>query len=182
TGWFRGINNQELVHGRFGKKRGVYLGQVAQVRRDSVLVGLEGPLKPGDGVVFDAGKPEEKEEGGRVYEIRTANSEIRTGRQSQSPELPGQHVTRPVLLSFGRGDIDFNRVHVGDRIWKTSDPELDRRLRQSFEGETPRFQRPIAFEVHGCAAKPLTLIARDELGHVAQFASAMPLTPAHRHP
>ncbi len=28
TGWFGGINNQRLVHARFGKKRGVYLGEV----------------------------------------------------------------------------------------------------------------------------------------------------------
>ena len=28
TGWLRGINNQNRVHGRFGKKRGVYLGEV----------------------------------------------------------------------------------------------------------------------------------------------------------
>ena len=32
TGWFGGINNQELVHARFGKKRGVYLGEVARVQ------------------------------------------------------------------------------------------------------------------------------------------------------
>ena len=70
TGWFRGADNQQLVHGRFGKKRGVYLGEVLAVRRDCVLVGLAGPLQPGDGVVFDAGQPEEKEQGGRVYQIR----------------------------------------------------------------------------------------------------------------
>src|SRR5262245_47449446 len=28
TGWLSGINNQQLVHARFGKKRGVYLGEV----------------------------------------------------------------------------------------------------------------------------------------------------------
>ena len=66
TGWFRGINNQELAHARFGKKRGVYLGEVSRVDRDRVSLRLEGPLKPGDGVVFDAGRPDEKEEGGRV--------------------------------------------------------------------------------------------------------------------
>jgi putative protease len=69
TGWFGGINNQKLVHARFGKKRGVFLGEVAKVLRDAVVVKLEGPLKPGDGVVFDAGRPEENEEGGRVYEM-----------------------------------------------------------------------------------------------------------------
>src|SRR5207244_8877095 len=56
TGWLRGVNNQELVHGRFGKKRGVYLGKVIDVKRDAVLVLLEAPLKAGDGVGFAAGK------------------------------------------------------------------------------------------------------------------------------
>ena len=36
TGWFGGTNNQQLVHARFGKKRGVYLGEVARVLRDGV--------------------------------------------------------------------------------------------------------------------------------------------------
>jgi len=58
TGWFGGINNQQLVHARFGKKRGVYLGEVTRVLREGVVVPLESPLKPGDGIVFDAGKPE----------------------------------------------------------------------------------------------------------------------------
>src|SRR5207245_8810414 len=66
TGWLRGINNQELVHARFGKKRGVFLGEVTGVQGEKVCVGLRAALKPGDGVVFDAGHPEEKEEGGRV--------------------------------------------------------------------------------------------------------------------
>ena len=35
TGWFGGTNNQQLVHARFGKKRGVYLGEVARVLREA---------------------------------------------------------------------------------------------------------------------------------------------------
>jgi len=168
TGWFCGTNNQALVHARFGKKRGVFLGEVSRVGSECVCVGLQGPLKPGDGVVFDAGHPEGEEEGGRVYEVRSPKSEVRSGRLAE--------------LWFGRGDIDFKRIHVGDKLWKTSDPELDRRLRQSFEGNTPKFQRPIQMEVHGLAGKPLTLIARDELGHVVSLDSAMPLTLADKQP
>ena len=41
TGWLRGIDNQQLVHARFGKKRGVYLGRVRRVRGDRVFVDLE---------------------------------------------------------------------------------------------------------------------------------------------
>ncbi len=167
TGWFDGINNQQLVHARFGKKRGVYLGEINRVLRDRVVLDLEAPLKPGDGVVFDAGKPEAPEEGGRVYEISNAKL-----------KMPNAGVE----LRFGDGDIDFNRVQVGDKLWKTSDPELERRLRQSFAGDTPRFQRPIHLEVHGGIDQPLTLLARDEIGHTTKLESTMPLTPAEKQP
>jgi U32 family peptidase len=59
TGWFEGIDNQALVHGRYGKKRGVYLGEVVAVQGEQAVVELEGPLKPGDGVVFDSGRPDQ---------------------------------------------------------------------------------------------------------------------------
>ena len=162
TGWFRGINNQQLVHARFGKKRGVYLGAVTRVERSRVALHLEAPLKPGDGVVFDAGHPDREEEGGRVYEVQTKG--------------------RETLLAFGHGDVDLKHVHVGDRLWKTSDPELDRRLRQSFAGDTPQFHRPLHFEIHGREGQPMTVIARDDLGHIAECASLMPLARAEKQP
>lgn len=178
TGWFGGTNNQALVHGRFGKKRGVYLGQVMDVRRQTVLVHLEGPLKPGDGVVFDAGQPEQKEEGGRVYEIRQSRDKFRRPKHNGQEGL--QHGA--VWLTFGRGDVQFNRVHIGDRLWKTNDPDLDRRLRRSFKGNSPKFQRPIGIEVHGVSGKALTIIARDDLGHVVRVGSSFHLTTAQTQP
>ncbi|HEY2329973.1 MAG TPA: DUF3656 domain-containing protein, partial [Verrucomicrobiae bacterium] len=68
------------------------------------------------------------------------------------------------------------------KLWKTSDPELDKQLRQTFEGEKIRFQRPVEIEVHGLIGKPLTLIARDENGHVVKVESAMPLAKAEKVP
>ncbi|MEY2409283.1 MAG: family peptidase [Verrucomicrobiota bacterium] len=166
TGWFRGIDNQQLVHARFGKKRGVFIGEVGRVQGERVFVQLQGPLKAGDGIVFDAGHPAEKEEGGRVYEI-------------QPPQFKGSN---EVSLTFLREAVDFSRVKPGDLIWKTSDPELDRRLRQTFAGEQPRFQRPVDAEVHGRAGQPLTWFVRDDEGHVARGQSTMPLTTAENHP
>jgi U32 family peptidase len=168
TGWFDGIDNQKLVHARFGKKRGVFLGEVLRVQGEKVFLKLEAPLKLGDGVVFDAGRPDEKEEGGRIYGIQNFKGKIPNTEES--------------VLEFGYGNIDFNRVHVGNKLWKTNDPELDKKLRQSFAGNAPKFQRPIEIEVHGVAGKPLTLIARDELGHVVQFDSVMPLAKAEKQP
>ncbi|MDI1320518.1 MAG: DUF3656 domain-containing protein [bacterium] len=162
TGWFHGIQNQELAHARFGTKRGVFLGFVSRVSQDSVTLKLEGPAKPGDGIVFDAGRPDEKEQGGRIYYV---------------DERHGETVCR-----FGRGDIDFSRVHVGDRVWKTNDPELDRRVRQTFEGDQIRFRRELFLEVHGHAGSALTLIARDKDGHTAKVESAGPLARAEKQP
>ena len=168
TGWFSGINNQKLVHARFGKKRGVFLGDIRRVQGGKVFLQLHAPIKLGDGVVFDAGQPDQKEEGGRVYEVLAL-----------PPNARGEVET---MLAFGHGDLDFKRIQVGDKLWKTSDPELDRRLRQSFEGEVPKFQRPIDLELHGGIGQPMTLIARDRQGHVARVDSALALAKAERTP
>src|SRR5688572_21441417 len=65
-----GTNHQTVVNGRSPRHRGVLLGRVAQVRGESVFITpsaahAESPLKPGDGVVFDAAdwrSPEQAEE------------------------------------------------------------------------------------------------------------------------
>jgi putative protease len=167
TGWFEGINNQRLVHARFGKKRGAFVGEVTRVANDRVHIRLAGPLKAGDGVVFDAGHGMDDEEGGRVFQMRNAE----WGMQNDE-----------AVLTFMAGAVDFARVHVGDKLWKTSDAELEKRVRATFAGEAPRFQRPVSFELHGHAGALLTVIARDELGHVAQAQSAAPLARAEKQP
>jgi U32 family peptidase len=167
TGWLRGINNQQLVHGRFGKKRGVFLGDVVRVDRDHVIVRLQAPLKPGDGVVFDAGRPDLEEQGGRVYQISDVPA---TGAEAQA------------ALRFGNDDLRLSRVRPGDKLWKTSDPELDRRVRQTYAGETPRFQRPVRIRVHGREGEPLHLRVWDECGRCVDLNSLMPLVAANRQP
>ncbi|MBK9990613.1 MAG: U32 family peptidase [Verrucomicrobia bacterium] len=162
TGWFGGTNNRELVHARFGTKRGVFLGEISRVQNETVSLRLVAPLKPGDGVVFDAGRPEDREEGGRIYTV----------------EQHGQEVT----LGFGHGDINFARVKPGQLLWKTNDPALDRGVRQTFAGEKIRYQRPITLEVHGHTGAPLTLIANDGEGHVVRLSSQINLEPATNHP
>lgn len=162
TGWFEGIDNQALVHAQFGKKRGVYLGEVKSIRNEQVTIRLQALLKAGDGVVFDSGHPEAKEEGGRVYTVD------QRGQDS--------------ILGFGKRDLNWRRIKVGDRVWKTSDPELDRQVRQSFAGDAPKFQRPISVEIHGESGQSLVAIARDEQGHIAQVESSIPLIHAHTQP
>jgi putative protease len=53
---------------------------------------------------------------------------------------------------------------------------------KSDEGGAPKFQLPIDFEVHGLMGKPLTVMARDELGHTTRMESAMPLAKPEKQP
>ena len=162
TGWFDGTNNRELVHARFGTKRGVFLGKITRVDGETVSLRLSAPIKLGDGIVFDAGNPEAREEGGRVYSVDQHGSETKLG--------------------FGRGDINFSRIKPGQLLWKTNDPALDKRVRQTYEGEKIRFQRPLSLELHGHAGAPLTVIAADDEGHIVRLESQLPLTPADNYP
>lgn len=61
----------------------------------------------------------------------------------------------------GRSDVNLTKVHVGDRIWKTSDQELSRRLRKTFETEQTYRLFPLTVKAYGKAGKPLVSIWQD---------------------
>jgi putative protease len=156
-GWMHGVNHQELVGARFGKKRGAFVGLVRESAHDHVqLDSLAVDLKPGDGVVFDIGGNTEHEQGGRIFEVR--------GRR----------------IFFERGKIDFTKIPAGARIWKTSDPALDRQLRASFSGRiTPRqdLLKPLDLTISGQPGEPL----RIRCGEI-EVSSRTLLEPARNHP
>ncbi|PYI51219.1 U32 family peptidase [Paenibacillus flagellatus] len=171
-GFLKGTNNKQLVEGTFPKSRGVYLGRVKQLLRDGVVCELEAPLKRGDGIVFDAGDPTKPEEGGRVYDIR---------RKGQ--KIEGEADGGIIEIVPGRNDVDLKRVRVGDRIWKTSDPHLDKRLRQTFETDKPYRVFPVTVRVTGRLGEPLRSEWTDVLtGNRVEVNSELPLVQAEKRP
>ena len=135
SGWMHGVNHQELVPARYGKKRGPFAGRIARVGRDFVELAPEIALKPGDGVVFDTGGDTDAEQGGRIFGIK------------------GQR------YFFQHDRIDFARLKAGDRVWKTDDPELNKRLRQSFAGKIePRRRVVVDVSVSGRAGEAMQIL------------------------
>lgn len=172
-GFLEGTNNKQLVEGTFPKSRGVYLGRVEQILRDGVVCRLEAPLKRGDGIVFDAGDPTKQEEGGRVYDVR------RKGVKIEGEAQEGWIID----IVPGRSDVDLRKVHVGDRIWKTSDPALDKRLRQTFETDKPYRVFPVHVRVSGRPGQPLSTWWTDvQKGTTVQVDSELELDIAQKRP
>ncbi|WP_395744027.1 DUF3656 domain-containing protein [Prosthecobacter sp.] len=155
-GWMHGVNHQELVGAYYGKKRGPYVGQITRILGADTLEldELHIAMKPGDGVVFENLADTNKEQGGSVYEMR--------GR----------------VLSFRHGHLRMEELSPGTRVFKTSDPALNRALRQSFEGDIPiRKQRKLDLHVTGRVGEPLRV--RSGANEVA---STMPLQAAMKRP
>ncbi|MCC6739705.1 MAG: U32 family peptidase [Planctomycetia bacterium] len=161
TGFLAGVNHQELVKGLSPKKRGVFLGTVDGVSRGRVRLLTAVPVKPGDGVVFDQGRPEEDEIGGRVYEVRGGGGRLELG--------------------FSRG-LDLGGVRRGDRVWKTDDPALTKKLRATWEGEEPRRLSPVDVSVRGKAGEPLEAEMRDARGRRGGARSEARLEAARTRP
>jgi putative protease len=212
-GYLHEINHQEVVEGRFPKKRGLYLGRVAAVDRRGVAVRLERPLKPGDGVVFDAGRPDEDEEGGRVYELwrggerldrfepwdsrcgegadsrSSASTSASLGGRGRPPQgaasrdgdSSGRRGADTIVLTFGTGRVNLRRVRPGDRVWKTSDPEIDRALAASYAEGRVHSKRRVWAAVSGAPGCPLRLRLTDEEGVSVEVADGLPAEHAEKH-
>ncbi|HJQ27540.1 MAG TPA: DUF3656 domain-containing protein [Blastocatellia bacterium] len=139
-----GTNHQAVVSGRSPRHRGVLMGRVAQVASDCVIIAPEpaseaAPLKPGDGLVFDAAawrSPEDAEEGGRVYHL----TETRGGQ---------------LQLAFGKGAINFARIRQGDLVWRTDDPELGKAARPFTQAGAPVHRQPLHARVTAREDEPL---------------------------
>jgi putative protease len=121
------------------------MGRVERVLAAGVVVepvgpaGEIAPLKPGDGLVFDAAdwrSPEEPEEGGHVYEV--------------TPEAGGN-----IALRFGNGEIDFSRIRPGDPVWRTHDPDLAKAARPFTEAARPVHRQPLRVRVVAAEGAPL---------------------------
>jgi putative protease len=161
-----GTNHQTVVQGRAPRHRGVDMGRVTRVHLDRVDIETGdaheiAPLKPGDGVVFDAAdwrSPGEPEEGGSVYEI-----------------IPGLDGT--VALKFGNGAIEFNRIRAGDRVWRTADADVAKAVRPYLEPTSVVARQ--AVRVHVKASEGYPLIAEWRVGNtIAVVESADALEPA----
>ncbi|MFO0796482.1 MAG: DUF3656 domain-containing protein [Gemmataceae bacterium] len=166
TGFLDGVNHQTLVRGRFPKSRGVRIGTVAAVTRRGVRIepaeAVPELVKAGDGVVFDLGRPEDKEPGGRVWAVAPAG--------------------RLLELTFEPNAVDLAAVPVGCDVYKTDDPALRKRLELSYGQDKPARRVALAAHLAGTLGGSLTLTLTDTDGAAGEAAWPGPLEAAAKRP
>jgi len=138
-----GTNHQAVVHGRAPRHRGALMGRVARVSAAAVTVEPSSahaiaPLKPGDGVVFDAAdwrSPEEREEGGRVFQVEARGATLE--------------------LRFANGALEAGRIRPGDLVWRTHDPEIEKAARPFTAAAAPLRKQTVDIRVTAREGAPL---------------------------
>ena len=139
-----GTNHQTVVEGRSPRHRGIQMAEVTGVEYDHVMVSPAethaiAPLKPGDGVVFDAASwrsPQEREEGGNIFQA--------------TPQLDGT-----LELRFANGFIRFDRIRAGDLLWRTQDADVDRVAKPFLNAAQPLAKQPLHVHVEAREDAPL---------------------------
>src|SRR5690606_14667414 len=105
-------------------------GKVSSPLESEAPVAADVAPRPGMGVVFDDGHPEDKHEaGGPLFRVE---------RQGQG-----------WVLGFGNPGPDMSRVAPGQRVWVTSDPSLVKRTEELLAQDEPEGRVPLALSVSG---------------------------------
>ncbi|MGC6427503.1 MAG: peptidase U32 family protein [Akkermansiaceae bacterium] len=156
SGWLEGTNHPRLTHGRWGKKRGAYVGKISEVGEGWLSIeDAQVPMDVGNGFVIDAGEDRNKEQGGMVWKV----------------EGERLHFDR-------RARIDWGAVKPGQGLWKTSDPSLDAAVRKTWKGKRLE-EKGDALEitVRGKVGEPLVLVSQGK-----EVASEVKLEKAEKRP
>ena len=173
-GWLEGNDHKRLVPGRQSAKRGVELGQVRSIKDHRIQVRLKCPIALGDGLALyrnSAGGSSDVQ-GGRVYSLHDGD-----GLKQQA--IAENQVA---WIGFGRGEIDWATVEPGASVFKNDDPQLNRKLRQSFTGEDPVRRQPVRIDVEAIVGDPLIVRFAVKDGKQVEVRGPTPLDPARSRP
>ena len=169
TGWLAGTNHPYLTHGKFGKKRGPFLGTIIEaqngwIRLDTPPSQQTPPLKAGDGIVFDAGENRDLEQGASIWKIENDR----------------------IIFHRTFSGINFDRIRPGVTLYKTADPALESEIRKFWQTAKPKQKKtPLHLTVSGQPGEPAVLSSSFDVQRSAfnvQCSSEVPLTEASNHP
>ncbi|MBX3420234.1 MAG: U32 family peptidase [Pirellulaceae bacterium] len=147
-GWLDGCDHKQLVPGLSSAKRGILLGTVVRQLSSRLTIDLVTPLAVGDGIVVEGNRFSGEELGGRIYQM-WQNGQPTSGAASGQVQIAMQH-----------GVLEKAEVSSGTRVFKTDDPQLTKRLRQSFQTADPVKRVPVDIHVRVAVGQPIQLTAQ----------------------
>ncbi len=171
VGWLHGCDHQALVSATSSAKQGVLIGEVRDVRKGRVRIDLCGRLKAGDGIAFEGDRAAGEEQGGRVFTI------FRKGKR-----LSDEVESGTIEVTLHRNPLDLERLWAGQKVWKSDDPALTRRLRKTFSGNLAGKDIGIEIVATARVGQKLRLVVQADGLPEFECTSDEPLAEAIKHP
>ncbi|MCP9850538.1 U32 family peptidase [Cyanobium sp. Morenito 9A2] len=145
TGWLEGVDHRQLVHGRWSKKRGRFLGRLRrQEPRGWLVLETSATLEPGDGLVFEVAGSQPLEApveiGGRVMAVESRERGC-------------------VAVRLGPAAINTSHLGHGAPCWQSSSPRQGRQAERLARAATPELQQGLKLKLSGALGAPLRLEA-----------------------
>lgn len=149
SGWFHGVNHQELVEGTFSAHRGFEFGKITRVNGNSLevelnpaafLQGLKADfIKAGDGIlwVYKDRSGQSAEKGGFVFAVKSLSSS-------------------KFELEFSR-DIAMDGLYLGARVFYNHDKDLKKDVSLSVEDKQRKKRLPVFIRAKASLGQPLTV-------------------------
>ena len=144
NGWLEGVQHQSLCPGKYSANKGALIGKVISTSKDKVLVQSDYSIIPGEGLAFADQKTERTIQAGNVYHVSKQGKKF--------------------LLEFSRKLFQCDKLKEGNLVYKTSSPELEKSLRQSYSTFKQFTRKPLFCRVKGDFGTSLSLIFSDEQG------------------
>ncbi len=166
TGWLAGTDHPYLTHGKFGKKRGPFLGTITEaqngwIRLDTPPSAQTPPLKAGDGIVFDAGENRDLEQGASIWKIENDR----------------------IVFHKSFSSINWSRIRPGITLYKTADPALDSEIRKFWKNAKPSLSKtPLHITITGQPGRPHSTSHHQKLGKSIHSTNPHPPHRGHQTP
>ncbi len=143
-GWLNGVNHQELVEGSFNEHRGLEIGIVQDVLKNKLKIQTLFEISNGDGLLFHFIKDNKRREiGSRVF---------------HSKKISEKHF-EVELHNFS----DYSKNLIGARVFKNSDPVVQKKLTQNLNNKELKKRLPITLEINVELRQKLIVKVTDQL-------------------
>ncbi len=154
SGWFHGVDHQNLVDGTFSAHRGLHVGEVLEVRKKKILLSSSVELKEQMGLLFVG----DKESGSKIISV------TKMGKNFEVSLLQGLE------------------LKAGERVYLNSNESLNQSLQRKWSHRDELKKIPLNLSVRGEVGGALKVSATDPEGRMVEASSESLLQAASSRP
>lgn len=151
TGWFKGVDHQQLVDGTYSAHRGLEVGVIKEVKKKTFIIESTTKLEAGMGLLL----VNKEELGSKIFEVQKVGKNLEI-------ELVQKNLT----------------LTKGMKVYLNSDEGLDKELQKGWQSREFQKRIPLKMMVQGVYNEPILVKATDPEGNEVYAQTISFMAPA----